>query len=417
MRILMLSPTLPWPLNTGEKIRIHHLLRELSSTNEVSLVTLVNQPEMGQIDAIRPYCSALEVVQVQKSRRAAILQASLSLQPYRAVKLQSAQFHTIVNRVAERATFDLIWVNILEMLGYVGPQLAAGATVVLDQQNADELVWERYAHHGGWFTRAFAYQELRKLRRFQSKHLSSVDVLLCVSERDAGLMKGRVPDTCQVWTAPNGVDLDFFQMFSGEPADKGNVVLLTGSMDVTMNIDAAVTFAQDIMPVVRDRVPAAEFWVVGRNPDRRVRALSRIPGVTVTGTVDDVRPFYAKAKVFVAPYRFGGGTKLKVLEAMATGVPVVSTPVGCQGIDVAPGEHCWVEETGPRFAERVIELLEHEGRRKATLQPARQLVEEKYDWSTVLSPIVQRLESLTDSRLGDGAHEGRAGLQSGQTPR
>ena len=418
MKVLMLSPSLPWPLNTGDRIRTYHSLRQLSLQNEVTLASLAQDGQgPDHADAIRQYCSQVHITPISKSRQAAALQSLVSWRPYRAAKFRSRAFADVVDRLIRRETFELVWVNFLEMLAYLAPGLAERAITVLDQHNADELVWERYAHHGRWFTRAFAYQELWKLRRFQRRHLSGVDVLLCVSEQDAEFMRARVPGSCQVWTAPNGVDLGFFETASSPSIRDANVVVLTGSMDVTMNIDAAVTFAHDIMPTVRDRVPGAEFWVVGRNPGRRVRALSRIPGVTVTGTVDDVRPYYARAKAFVAPFRFGGGTKLKVLEAMATGVPVVSTPVGCQGLEVVRGEHCWVEETSREFAERVIELLEHEDRRQTTVQPARKLVEEKYDWSTVLGPIVQRLEKLTNIRPGDGASGGHVGLQSGHAPR
>jgi glycosyltransferase involved in cell wall biosynthesis len=203
-------------------------------------------------------------------------------------------------------------------------------------------------------------------------------------------MQQRVPASAKVWTVPNGVDAMHFQ-----PGSLGmkrvNVILFCGSMDVTMNVDAVRYFASAIFPAIRRVVSDAEFWIVGRNPSEDVHKLAALDGVLVTGTVEDVRPFYEKAKVSVAPFRFGAGTKLKILESMAMGVPVVSTSTGCQGIKARAGKEVWIAHDARAFAEAVTELLLDDQAGLEMREAARKLVEERYDWGGILRDVGDRL--------------------------
>jgi glycosyltransferase involved in cell wall biosynthesis len=149
-----------------------------------------------------------------------------------------------------------------------------------------------------------------------------------------------------------------------------------------------------MFPRVREAVPDAEFWIVGRNPNSKVKALASLPGVRVIGQVEDVRPYYAEAKVAVAPFRYGGGTKLKVLEAMALGVPVVATPVGCQGIEAVPGKHLFKEESEEAFTERVVNLLQDDSLLLQMAIEARQLVEDRYSWHSIMHNTIKHLELM-----------------------
>ncbi len=143
---------------------------------------------------------------------------------------------------------------------------------------------------------------------------------------------------------------------------------------------------------MREIVPNAKFWIVGRNHDDKVRALDLLPGVKVTGQVADVRPYYAKSKVAVAPFRYGGGTKLKMLEAMALGVPVVGTPIGCQGIKSISGKHLLVEEAEEEFALSVVNLLKGDVLWKSIVVAARRLMEQRYSWQKILERVIHQLE-------------------------
>lgn len=173
-------------------------------------------------------------------------------------------------------------------------------------------------------------------------------------------------------------------------------------MDITMNMDAVARFAKDIFPFVRRSVPDAEFWIVGRNPGTTVRRLESVAGIRVTGSVSDVRPYYEKARVAIAPFRYGGGTKLKVLEAMAVGVPVVATKVGSQGIEAVPGQHLFIEDKSEEFAQRVIDLLRNSDLWRTMSVAARRLVEPKYSWTSIMSDAGRRLEMLVEDELKEG---------------
>ena len=395
MRVLMISPQIPWPLNMGSKIRIYHVLQELARAGyEVSLLALAFEPYVQEdLEALKPYCVDFNVITVQnRSRTRAALKALLSFKPYGVAKFENPEFKQAVAEALQRA-YDILWVHFMETLAHV-PQLCfreRRPLVVLDQHNADERFWETFAREGLPWVRFFAKFNLWQLRRFQASVLKQVDVILSVSKEDADFTQARlVNPATQVWVVPNGVDTE--KLRPPDIAERKNRIIFCGAMDVLMNIDAVNWFAYRMLPRVREAVPDAEFWIVGRDPTPKVKALASLPGVRVTGQVEDVRPYYAEAKVAVAPFRYGGGTKLKVLEAMALGVPVVATPIGCHGIEAASGKHLFKEENEKAFAERVVNLLQEENLRLQMAMEARRLVEERYSWHSIMSDAIKRLE-------------------------
>ncbi|MEM2046086.1 MAG: glycosyltransferase [Candidatus Bathyarchaeia archaeon] len=396
MKVLMLSPTFPYPLNMGAKIRIYYVLRELArGGHEVTLVCLA---EGGikplELEVIKSYCRRLEIVPVKlKSRTWTALRALFSHKTYGLAKFESVELR---KRIADAfcKPYDIVWVHFMENLVYLPEfNLNSKPLVILDQHNADELFWANYARSGLPWVRFFAWQNIWKLRRFQRQVLRLVDVVLSVSEEDAAFTRMCLPNpSTQVWVVPNGVDTEYFQPQSNK--ERQNRIIFCGAMDIFMNIDAVVWFARNVFPKLREAVPDAEFWIVGRDPTPDVRALGAIPGVYVTGRVEDVRPYYAKAKVAVAPFRYGGGTKLKVLEAMALGVPVVATPIGSQGLGVEPGRHLFVADNSEVFSQQVIMLLEDEVLRRQIALNARRLVEQKYSWESIVRESIARLEQM-----------------------
>ena len=391
----MLSPTLPWPLNMGSRIRIYHVLRELARIgHEVTLFTLAHEPyDSDDLEPLKTYCRELLVIPIKnRPRLHAAIKSIISRKPYRVAKFESQKFRQAVAQ-AFQEDYDILWAHFMETLAYVLQSHARGKRpiVVLDQHNADERFWETYAREGSPWIRLFAKINLWQLRGIQASLLKLVDVILSASKEEADFARTRLLNsTTQVWVVPNGVDIESFR--SLDTTECKNRIIFCGSMDVFMNIDAVNWFACRVFPRVREAVSGAEFWIVGRNPAPKVKALASLPGVRVTGQVEDVRPYYAKAKVAVAPFRYGGGTKLKVLEAMALGVPVVATSVGCQGIDVTPGKHLFKEGNEEAFAQRVVSLLQDECLRRQMAKEARRLVEERYSWHAIVSDAIKRLE-------------------------
>jgi sugar transferase (PEP-CTERM/EpsH1 system associated) len=402
MRLLMLSPTLPWPLTIGSKIRIYYVFRELARAGlEVTLLALAHDPYgPGDLDPLRTYCSKLHVIPAKNRPRAqAAWRAFLSRKPYGVAKFDSPAFRKAVTEALQQEDYPILWVHFMETLVYLPSGWKKSPLVVLDQHNADERFWETYAREGSPWVRLFAKFNLWQLRRFQASVLNQVDVVLSVSKEDADFTQARLTNPAtQVWIVPNGVDTERLQPLG--TTERRNRIIFCGAMDVFMNIDAVNWFARRMFPRVREAVPDAEFWIVGRNPNSKVKALASLPGVRVIGQVEDVRPYYAEAKVAVAPFRYGGGTKLKVLEAMALGVPVVATPVGCQGIEAVPGKHLFKEENEEAFTERVVNLLQDDSLRLQMAIEARKLVEDRYSWHSIMHNTIEHLELMIRDRPG-----------------
>jgi len=289
--------------------------------------------------------------------------------------------------------FDVIWVNSMNMGVYLDKNSLSNEIVVLDQHNVDELVWRKlYENSDNFIVKRFGRSNAQKHIRLREKLVELFDVSLSVCQEDAEFTRRWAPNSLHVWVAPNGVDTEYFKP-TGDTKEE-NIIMFCGSMSVNMNIDAVDRFAKQVFPSVKQEIPDCEFWIVGKDPVPKVKALENYQGIKVTGTVADVSPYYEKAVLFVAPFRFGGGTKLKILESMAAGIPIVSTDVGCQGIEVINGKHIVIENDLNNFAAKVVYLLNNREEGKMVSQSARNLVEEKYSWKGIVNKIESQLENL-----------------------
>jgi glycosyltransferase involved in cell wall biosynthesis len=399
MRILMLSPYIPWPLNGGPPIRIYHVLRELVRLgHEVVLLAGHDGPPLPAAHPLRTLCREIVTYQPPSSaRRASPLVSALhsltSPLPYVAAKFGARQIRQIVQRLAEKREFDLIWAHFAFMAYAVPPELCRTTPLVLDEHESEGLLWRQYWRHGSLAKRAFAVVNLIKLPAFQKRLMSQVAAVLSNSEREADFTRRYAPPGVQVWAVPNGVDTEVFAPPQND-GNKRNVILLCSGLAVYRNRAAALWFARRMFPQIRREVPDAEFWIVGSHPNREIWRLAESPGIHVTGTVEDVRPYYAMAKVAVAPYRYGEGTKIKVVEAMACGTPLVSTSIGCQGLEVVGGKHLLIADDETEFSRRVIELLRDSQRAQMLAASGRTLVEEKYGWGTIIRGLKPKLEGL-----------------------
>jgi glycosyltransferase involved in cell wall biosynthesis len=274
--------------------------------------------------------------------------------------------------------------------------------LVLDEHESEGLLWRQYLRQGSAAMRGFALLNLIKLTWYQRRLASRIDALLCASDRETEFARRYLPTRVALWTVPNGIDADYYDSLL-VPRKDSEAIILCGGLSVYRNRLAALWFSRNVFPAVRREVPGAEFWIVGADPSQEIRDLAEIPGIHVTGTVEDVRPYYGRAAVSVAPYHYGEGTKLKVLEAMAAGVPVVSTTIGCQGIDVADGEHVLIADSEREFGMRVTALLRDERMRAKLARAARQRIDEKYTWKKIvggLEPCLLALAKLGQAGLG-----------------
>jgi glycosyltransferase involved in cell wall biosynthesis len=208
---------------------------------------------------------------------------------------------------------------------------------------------------------------------------------IAVSEGDKHLMISRNP-RLQIDVVPNGIDTQLFQPIPYQ--NNSQVLLFIGNMDYRPNIDAISYFCKQILPLIKNEAPLVEVCIAGLNPAPEVLGLAG-EGIRVTGTVEDLHPYYAQSAVCIVPLRAGGGTRLKILEAMALGRPVVSTSIGCEGLDVQDGEHLFIADTPGDFANRVLYLLNESAVRESIIRNGRELVEQRYDWDVVAQQLLR----------------------------
>ncbi len=403
MKILILTPQLPYPPMQGTTLRNFYLLRELAKRHDISLLTFA-QPDddLSGDSPLRAFCRSIKTIPAPPSRRV-MQRAFTSLAsplPDMALRLPSRQMLCAAREWTARERFDVLQIEGIEMATYglAVMHSRVRTRMIFDDHNA-EYVLQRSAFQSDmrqptrWHSALYSFVQWQKLLRYERRVIRAHDATAAVSDVDARALNQIVP-TQKIFVVPNGVDTKEYA-----PSDGASVKLssrhscdlvFTGKMDYRPNIDAALWFADEILPRVREQLPDARFVIVGQSLHARLQSLARRDAVMLTGRVDDVKPYIARACVYVAPLRMGGGTRLKVLQAMAMAKPIVSTTLGCDGIAVQHGREVLLADTSTAFADAVIRLA-----RDASLQHelganARALAVTRYDWS-LIAPLMEAL--------------------------
>lgn len=388
MRILFIAHRIPYPPNKGEKIRAFHLIRHLADHHQVHLACLVDEPEDWQhIETLKQHCQTVDAVyRGHIASRAHSLLALISGKSLSVAGFYCARLQRLIDERLNTEKFHLIFVFSCAMAEYTRGQL--DVPKVIDFVDVDSEKWRMFAeyHRFPW---SWIYRlEANRLADYEGEAAGESECVFVVSKTEAALLEGRVRN-CRVDVVSNGVDLHYFQPeANGEPHSP--VIVFTGVMDYFPNVDAVTYFCHEIFPLVREVVPESEFLIVGRNPVRTVQELGQQPHVTVTGAIEDVRPYLSRAAVSVAPFRIARGVQNKILEAMAMGVPVVGTPLAFQAMPGNEVDFMRHASTPIQFAEHIVSFLHNaELRRRCSLQ-ARAYVERNFRWEDHTS----HLESL-----------------------
>ena len=408
MHILWIKTELLHPVDKGGRIRTYNMLRELRRSHRVTYLTLDDghaAPEAMQ----RAGEYASEVVRVPlrtREKRTAGFYAELlanlaSRLPYAIAKYRSPELTRRLEAIVARGDVDVVVCDFLAPSLNVPAMLAA--PTVLFQHNVEAVIWERHAANAGNpLARAYMKEQWRRMRAFEGSECRRFDHVVAVSEQDRATFQ-RDYGVTRVSAVPTGVDTGYF-------SPKGNVernpreLVFTGSMDWLPNEDAILHFAHAVLPLIRSRLPEVTLTVVGRNPTPKLLALAdQSLGVTVTGSVPDVRPYLERAAAFVVPIRIGGGTRLKIYEAMAMGKAVVSTAVGAEGLPVTSGTDALLADDPQPFADAVVSLLESPEAAAQLGRRAQEWVRAEFGWARV----AQRFADICESAARDW-HDGRA---------
>src|SRR5262249_12604880 len=298
----------------------------------------------------------------------------------------SRKFHRAVKEKLQREAFDLVYIYSSPMAQYaMGEQIPK----IMDFIDVDSQKWLDYAARFPQPMKAVYYREGLRLRLFEKMVAGACDHSIFASERELNIFKNIVP-SARMLAVPNGTDI---HQQSTQPYGK-NKLIFVGSMDYLPNIDAMNYFTREVLPLIRKRIPAVELMIVGRSPSRQVRLLGRLKNVTVTGSVDKIEPYLFDAAVSVIPLRIARGIQNKILEAMAHGVPVVTTSAALDGIDARPGSEVLIGDDPQTFAEATVRLLENKSMRQKLADNARALIAEKYDWRENLQPLNELITEL-----------------------
>ena len=406
MRVLFLSQIVPYPPHGGVLQRGYNLLRELGRRTTVDLFAFVHPDTLPteaaraeSMAAMRQFCERVEYFPLwakasQVHRAAALLASACSQRPFSSIAHQSAAFRQRVSEAMSSGKYDILHVDTIALSQFAGGR--NGLPAVLTHHNIESSLMDRRARvETRPLAKSFLRREALKLAEYERSASAAYDVNILVSGVDEQALRDRVPDV-HTAVVPNGVDVEYF---TPAPAPQSRTLIYTGGMNMFANRDAVMHFVGDIWPLIKASAPDARFVAVGQDPPKELVSIAaRDPHITVTGYVDDIRPFVRQSAVYVVPLRVGGGTRLKVLDAMAMGMPLVSTTIGCEGLDVTPGEHLVVADTPASFAAATLALLADPGHRAELGRAARALVERRYAWPVIGQQLVDVYEDARSAR-------------------
>ncbi len=396
MQILLLTQIVPYPPDSGPKVKTYHVLRFLAERGHcVTLATFAREHERAHLDALRPYCAAIHAVPLRRSRAAdaqAYARSLLTRTPFLVTRDAKREMQALVARLTRAQHFDVVHADQLTMGQFA--LHAHGAQRVLDAHNAVWAIVERAAQTAQPPLKPLLRLEAQQLKRYEGKLCNQMDAVLAVSDVDRQMLVAAGARTEHIHVIPIAVDSHALQPVSHD-ATSTNVITL-GTLFYPPNADGVRWFLRDVFPLILENHLAVTLTIVGPKPPNDLRQLAarHSPQVTLTGYVPDLTPYLERAALMVVPVRAASGMRVRILEALARGVPVVTTTMGVEGIDAVHGEHLLVADEPQAFARAVAQLLADPSLRQQLAYNGRRLIERRYDWQVVLPTLERVYQSL-----------------------
>ena len=388
MKILWVKTDFLHPTDRGGQIRTLETLRQLHAGNEVHYVAYNDPAQPEGVRRAPEYCRrSYPVNRPIPSRGSARFFAQLARNlasplPLAVGRYASPEMRGQIASLIHEHRFDSIVCDFLSMV----PNIPDLSRCVLFQHNVETVIWRRHAEHApSALRRAYFRQQASRMFQCERDACRSAAHIIAVSEKDAAQMTELFGVT-RVSPVSTGVDLTYFARPADRPAQAGAApqIVFVGAMDWMPNIDGALWFTEKVLPLIRAKLPTARLVLAGRSPVPELKALAAAdPLIEVTGTVPDIRPYLWDADLSIVPLRIGGGTRLKIYEAMAAGVPVVSTAIGAEGLAVEDGRHISLADTPETFAARCLALLESRVQARTLVAEALSLVTDRFSWAQV----------------------------------
>ncbi len=401
MKILWLNAGLLLPLDKGGKLRTWHLMRHLARQHQITYLSFADPSQTDtDRDGMREVCSRLETVPRTDPAKGTLrfyvdaARYVVDPLPYAVARYRSEPYAARVRQLLDE-DFDAL------VCDFLPPAVNLPAVLpipsLLFTHNVEAEIWRRHVEMAGnAVSRQLLTQQWRRMLRFEREALARFDVVLAVSAVDGRTFEGLYPGALRhpVHVVKTGVDTAYFMPMPD--AERRAHLVFTGSMDWLPNEDGMLYFVREILPHIRAAEPNVTLSIIGRAPTPAVRKLAEAAGVEVTGRVDDVRPHVAAGTVYVVPLRIGGGTRLKIFEAMSMGRAVVSTSIGAEGLPVTHGKDIVIADDPAHFAGAVVTLIRDTHKRRQIETAARRLVVDHYDWAAVAHDFDTALSHARD---------------------
>lgn len=398
MRILQLTPKIPYPPDDGGKIGIFGITKYLALRgHKITLLSITTFDQTtDDISGLSEYCKIESVTMDTANNYIDMFLNVFSSAPYTLSKYYGRPFLKKLNEVLARNQFDIVHVDHLHMAHY-GKFIKEcfDLPVVLREHNVESTIWERYYKEiSNPFKKAYIFIQYKKVYKYESEMTSYFDRCFMITEEDKRRIE-RMNPKVKACVIPAGVNTSFFYPLT-LPIEPYSIVLV-GAMDWLPNVEGTLWFIERVWPLVKQKEPHSKLYVVGKNPPEEIRNLTG-EDIIVTGFVEDVREYMAKAAVFVVPLKTGGGMRVKILNALAMGKAIVSTSVGCEGIDVENGKNIYIADTELEFAKGILELLEDSDKREKLGEEGLKLIKEKYQWERIAEQIEKEYEKVLQER-------------------
>jgi glycosyltransferase involved in cell wall biosynthesis len=392
LRILIVTPSLPYPLVWGFGIRVYQIIKYLAKRHAVTVLAYAAPKDQASIEALRETGATIRAVirdePTTSAKRSAQLASLVSRDSFQWQSLASAQMQAALDDLLASQDFDVIQIESSQMFGF---RYDSRAPLIVDEHNIEyELLYRTFKTERSPLRKLYNWVEYRKFRKEEQRSWLESDSCVLTSGREQEILRQYAPQAPTL-VVPNGVDTEFYTSDPTLERDPNNVVFV-GVMHYRPNVDAALYFARDILPLLVRERPSIKFTIVGGGaPDELLRFAG--PNLEFTDVVPDTRPYITRAGAFVVPLRMGSGTRLKVLEGLAMRCPMVSTSVGCEGIDTRNEQHLLIADDADSFARGVLRLLNDRALANRLAEQGRALVEARYSWTSVLRELEQFLNA------------------------
>ena len=391
-RILLLTQVLPYPPDSGPKVKTWNVLKYLAQHHEVTLVSFVRGDQSAEVKHLQAYCKAVHTVEMNRTKIAdglAMVRSFLTGQPWMMVRDDRAEMRNLVDRLCQEQPFEIAHADQHNMAQYA--ERATNARKVLDAHNALWLLYKRLSETMSDSGRSGVQKILLKrdwrlLKTYEGRICREFDGLLTVSAEDQAALEEAAGRKLNAIVIPIAVDTDEAG-YVQRHADADHILHI-GTMYWPPNIDGIKWFVQEVYPLIRAQKPAVQFDVVGARPPQELTALnSQGLGINVTGYVEDPTPYLQQAGLMVVPLRAGGGMRVKILNALSQGLPIVTTTIGCEGIAVQHGKHVFIADSPQDFAQATLKLLEDRPLADELGRNGRALIQSTYDYRVACRKI------------------------------